>query len=273
MFTNWFNQLSTHPSGLWGPLLEIAILTVLIYIALSFIRGTRGAGILRGLGTLGVGGVIVILLVARVAELENIRWLMENLLAIGILAVIVVFQPEIRRALIRIGENPVWGLFGERGESAISEVVKAAASLSRKNIGAIIVIERETRLGTYIEGGVRLDAAVGSELLCTIFHPKTPLHDGAVIIRNGRIVGANCLLPFTENTEICRGMGARHRAGIGLSEEADAVVVIISEETGRISVAISGKIQLGLEVNELHRLLSEQCAAEITDTLLIEEEP
>lgn len=271
MFEPWLKSISAHPLGAWGPILEVGLLTLVIYTILSFVRGTRGAGILRGLLILYACGIVTILAIANLAELENIRWLMENLLAIAIIAVIVVFQPEIRRALIRIGESAVWDLFGARETSAIGEIVKAAVNLSKKTVGAIIVIERETRLGNYIESGVRLDASVGSELLCTIFHPKTPLHDGAVIIRKGRIVAANCLLPFTENTEICRGMGARHRAGIGLSEEADAVVVIVSEETGAISVALKGEIQQGLDRTELNALLREQCAAEAEGMLVKEE--
>lgn len=270
MIDNWLKSISAHPYGIWGPVLEILLLTGLFYVVLSFMRGTRGAGILRGLVILYAGGIVSILTLANLLQLENIRWIIENLLAIAIIAVIVVFQPEIRRGLIRIGESPVWSIFGERTQSAIGEVVKAAINLSRKNTGAIIVLERETRLGTYIEGGVRLDASVNSELLCTIFHPKTPLHDGAVIIRRGRIVAANCLLPFTENTEICRGMGARHRAGIGLSEESDAVVVIVSEETGRISVAEKGEIRQGLDVNELRDYLN-QSVPEDSEQAMVKE--
>ncbi|MFH0910868.1 MAG: diadenylate cyclase CdaA [Planctomycetota bacterium] len=271
MTSDWLKSLSAHPLGLWGPALEIFILTMLTYLMLSVMRGTRGAGILRGLIVFYFGGIVTILLVAQVARLENIRWIMENLLAIAIIAVIVVFQPEIRRGLVRIGENPVWALFGGRKTSSIDEVIKAVVNLSKRSIGAIIVIERETRLGSYIEGGVMIDAAVQSDLLNTIFFPKTPLHDGAVIIRQGRIVAANCLLPFTENTEICRGMGARHRAGIGLSEEADAVVIIVSEETGGISVALKGEIAQNLDAGRLREILSEQCAAEVEGALIREE--
>lgn len=271
MFDAWMKSLSAHPLGVWGPLLEIAILTGLVYLALGFMRGTRGAGILRGLLVLYACGIVTILALAKVLELENIRWLMENFLGIAIIAVVVVFQPEIRRALIRLGENPVWALFGEKAESAISEIAEAVVALSKKSVGAIIVIERETRLGAYIESGVRLDAAVASELLCTIFHPKTPLHDGAVIIRKGRIIAANCLLPFTENTEIARGMGARHRAGIGLSEESDAVVLIVSEETGRISTAFKGQIHRDLDATTLRGFLLEHCPAEVESPLVKEE--
>jgi diadenylate cyclase len=271
MADTWYKSLTAHPYGLWGPLLEVLILTGLVYAVLRFMRGTRGAGILRGLVILYTCVIVLVLAVAKFAELENIRWIMENFLGIAILGVVVVFQPEIRRALVRLGESPVWSLFGGPHEGAIDEIVKAAVNLSKKSIGAIIVIERETRLGSYIEGGVRLDAAVGAELLNTIFYPKTPLHDGAVIIRKGRIVAANCLLPFTENTELVRGMGARHRAGIGLSEESDAVVIIVSEETGRISVALKGDIQQGLDAKELRRVLSEHCAVEVEGTLVQEE--
>jgi diadenylate cyclase len=270
MIDAWIKSFTAHPLGLWGPLLEIALLTVITYCVLFFMRGTRGAGILRGLMILIAVGTVTVLSMANWAHLENIRWLMENLLTIAIVGIIVVFQPEIRRALIMIGDSPVWTLFGETETGALGEVVKAVVNLSKKNVGAIIVIERETRLGSYIDSGVRLDAGVGSELLCTIFHPKTPLHDGATIIRKGRLIAANCLLPFTENTEICRGMGARHRAGIGLSEEADAVVVIVSEETGFISVAINGTIRQGLDATELTELLREQCATEAEGVLVKE---
>ncbi|MHC4870767.1 MAG: diadenylate cyclase CdaA [Planctomycetota bacterium] len=272
MFEAWFKALNAYPYGFWSPFFEILLLTAVVYGIIYFMRGTRGAGILRGLLIFYGGFIITVLAVAQFAQLENIRWLVENLLAIAIIAVIVVFQPEIRRGLIRIGETPVWNIFNVNRVSTLGEVVKAVVSLSKKTIGAIIVIERETKLGGYIEGGVKLEAAVGSELICTIFHPKTPLHDGAVIIRKGKIVAANCLLPFTENTEICRGMGARHRAGIGLSEEADAVVIIVSEETGQISVAIKGEILKNLDATRLQEILRDECALEIEGALVDEGE-
>jgi len=271
MIDAWFKSLSAHALGLWGPILEILFLAAIIYAVLLFVRGTRGARILRGLIILYAGGFLTVLAVAQAVGLETIRWLMENLLGIAILAVIVVFQPEIRRALIRIGESPVFGFFGGRKGGAIDEIVRTVTNLSKRSIGAIIVIERETRLGGYIESGVKMDAAVNSELLSSIFFPRAPLHDGAVIIRQGRIVAANCLLPFTENIEIARGMGARHRAGIGLSEEADAVVIVVSEETGRVSVAIKGDIQQDLDPAELRGILAEQCAAEAEGALIEEE--
>ncbi len=272
MLNSWFKTLSVYPHGFWSPLFEIVILTVIIYGIIYFMRGTRGAGILKGLLIFYGGFLITILAIAQVAQLENIMWLIENLLAIAIVAVIVVFQPEIRRGLIRIGETPVWNFFNDSHTTILSEVVKSVVSMSKKSIGAIIVIERETKLGGYIEGGIKLDAAVGSELLCTIFYPKTPLHDGAVIIRKGRIVAANCLLPFTENIELCRGMGARHRAGIGMSEEADAVVVIVSEETGNISVAIKGEVIHKLDAAKLQEILRKECALEIEGDLIEETE-
>lgn len=272
MFDNWIKTLNAYPYGFWSPFLEVLLLTAIIYSIIYFMRGTRGAGILRGLFIFYGCFIITILAIAQFAQLENIRWLVENLLAIAIIAVIVVFQPEIRRGLIRIGETPVWNLFNVNRSSALGEIVKAVVNLSKKSVGAIIVIERETKLGGYIEGGVKLDSSVGSELLCTIFHPKTPLHDGAVIIRKGRIVAANCLLPFTENTDLCRGMGARHRAGIGVSEEADAVVVIVSEETGQISVAIKGEIKKGLDASSLQAILRDECALEIEGSFAEEAE-
>lgn len=262
MFHELMTSLSSHRFGIFGPLLEILIISAFVYLILYFMRGTRGAGMLRGLAVIYLCGVVGVLGMAHIFQLENIRWIMEYAFAFSIIAIIITFQPELRRALIRLGETPVWSLFHTTGKTTIDELVKAAINLSKKNHGSLIVIERDTKLGNYIEGGIAVDAPVSSELLATIFTPKTPLHDGAAIIRKGRIMAANCLLPFTENTAICRGMGARHRAGIGLSEESDAVIIIVSEETGHISTAIKGQIVRDLDATQLRNVLRENCPDE-----------
>ena len=171
MLHGWFASLEAHPFGLFGPTLEIAIISTFVYLTMHFMRGTGGAGMLRGLAIFYLCGVVVVLGLSHIFQLENIRWIMEYALAVSVAAIIVTFQPELRRALMRLGEAPMWSLFHSTGKNMIDELVKASTVLSKKNHGAIIVIERDTKLGSYIEGGVAIDAPVGSELLGTIFTP------------------------------------------------------------------------------------------------------
>lgn len=256
----WLTNLYQGPGWLIRTLCEVGMISVMVYAMISFMRGTRGAGVLRGLILVYFAFFIIVLLAARVLDLQNVVAVMEHLVGVGLIAVVVIFQPEIRRGLVRLGEQ-AWRLFGERAGSLEEELADAAVAISRAGeVGSLFVIERDTKIGSYIESGVVLDARVSSQLLRTIFTKNTPLHDGAVIVRQGRLAAANCLLPLSENVEVCRGMGTRHRAAIGLTEETDAVVVVVSEETGAISVALDGKMTRDLDYEGLQAFLKEHCA-------------
>jgi diadenylate cyclase len=227
--------------------LEIAILWWVIYAILLFIKGTRAAQLLKGL-------VVIILLFFLVQKLglTAVSWILTKILALSVIGFLIIFQPEIRRGLARIGQ---FGIFTAK-EQIVDEIVKAALWLSERKIGAIIAIEREVGLGSYIESGVQLDSRVNSDLLTTIFMPGTPLHDGGVIIQLDRVVAAGCLFPLAQDSELSRNMGTRHRAAIGLAEETDAVVVIVSEETGAISMAVGGKLTRDLSKEALAKILT-----------------
>lgn len=249
--------------GNWLDLLvagiEIFIIVGLTFAAFRVLRGTRGAGIARGVLIVSVIIFLLMLFLAKLVHLENVRWILENLAGVSIFGLVVVFQPEIRRLLIRIGETAS-GYAGVKGHTVEKEVADASFHISNRNeVGALIVFERRTQIGNYIDTGVYLDATVSARLINTIFTKNTPLHDGAVILRQGRIIAANCLLPLSENVEVCRGMGTRHRAAVGLTEETDAVVVIVSEETGKVSLAMGGKMERDLDYERLVELLDREC--------------
>ena len=226
---------------------EIAILWWVIYAVLLFIKGTRAAQLLKGLIV-----VALLFLLAEKLGLYAVSWLLTKLLALSVIGFLIIFQPEIRRGLARIGQ---FGVFTAR-EQVIDELVKAAVWLSGEKKGAIIAIEREVGLGPYMESGVHLDSRVNSELLVTIFMPSTPLHDGGVVIQLDRIAAAGCLFPLAQESQLARQLGTRHRAAVGLTEETDAVVVVISEETGAISLVVGGKLTRDLSKEALTKDLT-----------------
>jgi diadenylate cyclase len=239
----------------WKPAVEIGIIFTILYMALRFMQGTRGAGILKGLAMLLVIVFLALYYVSQRFHLEHINFLLNRFLQAAVFALIIIFQPELRRGLVRLGQVPVFGRF-MRGEfDIIEEIEKAVTRLSKNRVGALIAIERSVGLGSYAEGGVTIDADVRCELLDSIFYPGSSLHDGAVIIQGNRIVAAGCLLPLSENPSL--GLGTRHRAGVGLSEETDAISVIVSEETGKVSLAVGGEIQRGIDFPKLSKLLRE----------------
>jgi diadenylate cyclase len=224
----------------WQDVLEILILSFIIYRLLLFIRGRRALQVLVGLLIIIFAGLI-----SQILHLQTISWILEKLFVVWGIFLIIVFQPEIRRGLARIGKSPFF-FFGEE-EVVIDEVIKAVNFLSRNKYGALIVIQKEVGLKDYIETGVTMDARVSSELLTSIFTPHTPLHDGAVIIEEDRIVASNCILPIKEEDLNMRHMGSRHRAALTLSKETDAAVLVVSEETGRISLALRGSLRTDLD--------------------------
>lgn len=231
-------------------LIEIAMLWFVYYGILLFARGTRGVYILRGIIL-----ITLIFIITKQLGFERINWIFTKIFALSILAFLIIFQQEIRRGLANIGQRR-WSRFFLKESEIISEITTACFLLSKRKIGALIAIGRETRLENYIESGIEIDARVNSELLITIFMPNTPLHDGGIIITGGRIAASGCLFPLTQNPKVSMTLGTRHRAAIGLSEETDAIVVTVSEETGGVSVAIGGRLTHDLDRESLERVLS-----------------
>jgi diadenylate cyclase len=233
--------------------LDILLVAVIIYEVLVMIRGTRAAPMLAGLAAVAAAFYL-----ARIGELVTLNWLVSNLLPYVVFALIVVFQSEIRHVLSDVGRR-VSFLRGSAVEGdSYDDIVLAANLFSQHQTGALIVIEREIGLRTYIESGVAMDARLSYDLLATIFRPSAPLHDGAVIIQKDRLAAAACFLPLSMNPVLSTQMGTRHRAGIGITEETDAIAVIVSEETGAISVAAGGKIERDLTVEQLRERLSSE---------------
>jgi diadenylate cyclase len=249
---DFFGNILRRPPMGWWDLVDIAIVSFLIYEFLKLIRGTRAV-------QMGVGTLLIVALfyVSRLAPLQTVNWLIRNALLYVAFAAIVIFQSDIRRALAHFGQAPFFRYFNrqEAADETIEEIVVAATMLSSQKVGAIIAVEREIGLRNYIESGIPLDATLTYDLLVTIFQPGSPLHDGAVILQENRVAAAACFLPLTVNPRVSRELGTRHRAAIGLTEEGDAVAVIVSEETGYISVAIDGRIDRRLSPDELRERL------------------
>ncbi len=224
-------------------LLDIIIVAVVLYWVMLLVRGTRAERMLWGLAII----VLVYFISARM-ELYTFHWILNKFLASIVIIIIVVFQQDIRKALVQMGRP----FTSHRVSSTefLDEIYKAVITMSTNRIGGLIVIERGIDLGDFIDTGVTLDAEVSKELLLTIFNPSTPLHDGAVVIRNSRIFKAGCILPLT-GKELTKSMGTRHRAAIGLSEETDAVIVVVSEKTGEVSLVVEERLELGIEPTEL----------------------
>ncbi len=250
----WMDRYTNSPLGMFSPLAEILIFSVFVYLLINFMYGTRGAGVLRGLALVGGSLFLILFVTAQWLHLNNVSWMLENLVSISLIGLVVIFQPEIRHVLVRLGETVKIGV--TREVVLDKEIADAAIWIARKGgVGGLIVIERDMQISAYIESGILIDAVCNAPLLRTIFTKNTPLHDGAAIIRQGRIVAANCLLPLSENIEMTRGMGTRHRAALGLAEESDAVTVVISEETGQISVTMNGEFIRDLDYERLRALL------------------
>jgi diadenylate cyclase len=223
-------------------LVEIFLIYITLYLIFRFMQGTIAAAIIKGFGFLLTILLFAAMLALNLLQLEIIQTIFKYMLGVSVTALIIIFQPELRRGLLRLGRNPVIGRFVARDSRVVDEVVKAALTLSKDRIGALIAFEGQVALVSFIASGVPIHADVKAELLDTIFWPGSALHDGAVIIREERIEAGACLLPLTENPEVSRRLGTRHRAAIGLTEESDAVCVVVSEETGTISVAKAGRI-------------------------------
>ena len=232
--------------------IDILLVAVIIYEFLALIKGTRAS-----LMVVGVGALALAFYVSRLGNLTALNWLMTTLLPYTVFALIVVFAAEIRQGLARLGRGLSFSRTAGSEADAYDDIVLAANLFCQNQTGALIVIEREIGLRTYIESGVPLDAQLSYDLLATIFRPSAPLHDGAVIVQNDRVAAAACFLPLSMNPVLSTQLGTRHRAGIGVTEETDAIAVIVSEETGSISLAVAGKIERDLTVEQLRDRLGE----------------
>ena len=236
----------------WRDLLEILIVAYVIFALLRFLVGTRALQIVFGLLVL-----VLIYLVAFLLKLNMITYLLGVVFTYGVFAALVVFQPELRQALASLGQTPVFRLFGAGpGPGVAEELAHAVERLSRSATGAIIAVEREVRLDAYLESGTTMRATVSADLLATIFSPYSPMHDGAVLVRGDEIVGAGCILPLTQNPVADRSLGTRHRAALGLSEETDALVLVVSEETAIVSLARGGTLLRGLSAEQVSAVLA-----------------
>lgn len=243
-------------------IVEIIIISFLIYQILGWIKTTRAWVLLKGIIV-----VFAFAVIAMLFQLNTILWIASKTINVGIIAVIVVFQPELRRALEQLGRKKILGSvfsFDEQkeqerfSEKTISEVIRAAFEMGKTKTGALIVMEKEVVLGEYERTGIPVDAMVSSQLLINIFEHNTPLHDGAVIIRHNRIAAATCYLPLTDSLEVNKELGTRHRAGIGISEVSDSVTIIVSEETGKVSITVGGKIIRNVDGDMIRGQLTQQ---------------
>ena len=246
----------------WRGPLEILILAVLIYSVLAFLRGSRGAGIVRGLGAILGVLVIIFLLLASALNLQVLSWLITNVVEVLVISLVVIFQPELRSALVRVGQSPVFTSFVEERWNASEQITKAVMAMSRERTGALIALQRSVGLKAYTDGGVQLGAEVSAELLVSIFKKNAPLHDGGVVVKGDRIVAAACLFPLSENPELDTSLGTRHRAAVGVTEQSDAVAIVVSEQTGDVSVARTGSLTRHYDEKMLRALLRELSSEE-----------
>ncbi|MEA3544784.1 MAG: diadenylate cyclase CdaA [Thermodesulfobacteriota bacterium] len=232
-------------------ILDITIVAFIIYRIILLIKGTRAVQMLLGLVV-----VFVVYVISRIGDLHTLNWFLSNFLSSIILVIVVVFQNDIRRALMHVGRNPFLGGMNSDEESAvIEELVKACVALGSRKIGALIVIERENGINDILESGTSIDARVSCELIRSIFMPSSPIHDGALVVQQGRLAQAGCFLPLSMGHDLTKELGTRHRAAIGLTELADAVTIIVSEETGNISVAVNGGMTRNLDATSLKKVL------------------
>lgn len=244
---------------MWTDIVEIIIISFLVYQILLWIRDTKAWNLLKGIIV-----ILIFLLFAALLNLSTILWIMEKIFSVGIIAVVIVLQPELRRALEQLGQkNFVAGLMpfdtktseGLFSDKTVNEIVKASFEMGKAKTGALIVVEKNQKLTEYERTGIAVDAVVTSQLLINIFEHNTPLHDGAVLVRGDRVVAATCYLPLSDSTRLSKELGTRHRAGVGVSEITDSMTIIVSEETGRVSVAYEGKLTRNVDADTLRKML------------------
>jgi diadenylate cyclase len=247
-----FNLILEFIGDYWNAAIEILLLAVAIYYGYLYFRGTRGAKVLTGLAIL----FITLTLISQILNLTVISWLLRSLTAFIAIALVVIFQPELRRALAELGSSQFFSSSTQKKET-IDVITDSVFELSSRQIGALLAIERDTAIRSFAESGVNIDCEMSEELLITIFYPKTPLHDGGVIVRNDRIIAAACIFPVSQREDLDRTLGLRHRAALGVTEESDAIAVVVSEETGNISICHRGKIEREFKPGQFEKRLSE----------------
>ena len=247
-----FSELLRRPPVTWWDVLDILVVSIMIYEVLKLIRGTRAVQL-----AVGIASIVGLYYLSRGLRLETLNWLIRNTLGYVVFAAIVLLQADIRRALVHLGRGKLFRRLDRKDsdDDTVEELVVAATTLSAKKTGAIIVIERSIGLRNYIESGIPLDAKLTYDLLVSIFQPTSPLHDGAVIVQGDRAAAAACFLPLTINPRLSRELGSRHRAAIGVTEENDAVAIVVSEETGRISVVEDGDLEHDIDAERLRARL------------------
>lgn len=257
-FDKYFSRLTLFKITV-ADIIEILLIAFVTYHLIKWIKRTRAWYLVKGLAIL-----LVIWIIASIFEFNAIIWIFVNTINVGIIALFVIFQPELRRALEQLGQRNIMGFFGEGKDSAErfsdatrEEIVNAVFSMARVKTGALIVIEEKVSLEEYERSGIPLDSVVSAALLINIFEHNTPLHDGAVIIRGNRAVAATCILPVSENMRLSKELGTRHRAGVGVSEVSDCITIIVSEETGKVSVAQKGQLIRGVDSEYLTAKLTE----------------
>ena len=255
--------INTITGMIWSDYLDIAVVAFLIYRLLPLLKTPSTMRIART-----VLAVVVIAAVTEIAQLWTLSWIIKQFLSVGLLSLVILFQPELRRMLNRLGSVKLSSLLGsskpvQEMDNVITQTVMACEIMSKEKVGALIVFAREARLDEYFKTGTQIDGQVSEQLLRNIFFPKASLHDGAMIIRDGRVAAAGCVLPLSDSHRLSADLGTRHRAGVGMSEVSDAVVVIVSEETGTISVAVNGMLKRHLASQTLERLLHNELCPEV----------
>ena len=258
-FSKYISTLSLQGVSVrWEDIVEILIISFLVYQIMTWIKNTKAWFLMKGIGI-----ILIFILLAIIFEMNTILWIVENVLSIAVIAVVVVLQPELRRALEELGRKkffaslmPFDKVQTERfSDKTVNDLVKASFEMGKVKTGALMVIEQNVKLTEYERTGIEVDGLISSQLLINIFEHNTPLHDGAVIIRGNRVVSATCYLPLSDNMEISKELGTRHRAGVGISEGTDALTIIVSEETGHVSVTYEGKLYRNLDANALREKL------------------
>ncbi len=246
-------RVQTYPA--WVVLLEMAAIWALVYVVLRFLRGTRGARVIKGVALVLVIATLSIKVLGSEETFERLNFLYRNFVGAASIALVIVFQPELRRALVRLGEARLFRTGGLRKARVIEELLSAVTYLSKNKVGALVAIERNVGLGGVVEAGTKLNADVSSNLLSTIFWPGSALHDMGVVIHADRIVAAGVQFPLAEGEQFSSELGSRHRSAIGLSQETDALIIVVSEETGTVSLAERGQLQRNLSIDRLRTLL------------------
>lgn len=229
---------------------DILFVAFIIYSVIQLIRGTRAARMLVGLGV-----VVLIYLSSQLFDLYTLNWILDNFLSSVLLVIVIIFQSDIRRALVQVGSRPFFGGDHRLAGEDLEEIIRSVITLASRRIGGLFVVERETGLNEFIEGGTTLDAEISKELIVSVFMVGSPIHDGALIIRKSRVTAAGCFLPLTTNPNVSKTFGTRHRAALGITEESDAVVVVVSEEDGGISLVVDGRITRDLDAGTLRTTL------------------